>query len=131
MERIFVKREVKRYTIQLLGLMATYAVLLVLSIWLLEKIPTSGWRLPIAALPVVPLLFVVWSIIHFIRTMDEMQKTIHLEALTFSFLVTVVVALTYGFLENAGLPKIPLFYVPVLMCGLWGIGAGVFTRKYK
>lgn len=125
------KREAKRYTIQVISLMATYSVLLLLSIWLLKKIPTSGWRIPVAVLPVIPLLFVVWSVIHFVHTMDELQKSIHLEAVTFSFLVTAVVALTYGFLENAGLPQIPVLYVPVLMCCLWGIGAGIASRKYR
>ncbi len=125
------KREATRYTIQVFGLMAMYSVLLLLSLWLLKKIPTNGWRIPVAVLPVIPLLFVVWSVIHFIRTMDELQKSIHQEALTFSSLVTAVVTMTYGFLENAGLPQISVLYVPVLMCGLWGIGAGIASRKYR
>lgn len=125
------KREAMRYTVQVFGLMATYSVLLLLSMWLLKKIPPNGWRIPVAVLPVIPLLFVVWSVIHFIRTTDELQKSIHQEAVTFSSLVTAVVTMTYGFLENAGLPQISVLYVPVLMCCLWGIGAGIASRKYR
>ncbi len=125
------KQEVKRYAVRIFGFMAIYSILLFLSIWLLGRIPLSPWRIPVAVLPAIPLLFVVWSVIHFIRKMDELQKTIHLEAVTFSFLVTMVVAFTYGFLENAGLPPISVLYVPVCMCVLWGIGAGIASRRYR
>lgn len=122
---------VKRYTFEVIALMVTYTILLFLSIWVLQKIATSPWRIPVAVLPAVPLLFVVWSAIRFIRKMDELQKTIHLEAVTFSFLVTTVVTLTYGFLENAGLPHVSVLYVPIFMCVLWGVGAGIASWKYR
>lgn len=121
----------KRYTIQLLGLMATYTVLLFFSILELKRIPTSGLRVLVAVLPAVPLLLVVWAVIHFVRTLDELQKAIHQEAVTFALLATAALTLTYGFLENAGLPTISVVYVPVLMCFLWGIGTAVASRKYR
>lgn len=124
-------RAAKHYALQVLGLMAVYTVLLVLSIRLLEQFPGGPWRIPAAVLPAVPLLFVVWSAVRFVSKMDEMQKSVHTEAVTFSFLTTAVVALTYGFLENAGLPRVSVLYVPVLMCFLWGIGAGIAHRKYR
>jgi hypothetical protein len=125
------KQGAKRYTVQVIGLMAMYTIVLFVSMWLLPKIPLSPWRIPVALLPAVPLIFVVWSAIHFIRKMDELQKFIHLEAVTFSFLVTTVVTLTYGFLENAGLPQVSVLYVPILMCVLWGVGAGFASWKYR
>ncbi|MBX5436721.1 MAG: hypothetical protein IRZ33_05825 [Alicyclobacillaceae bacterium] len=125
------KGPVRRYVVQVISLMVMYAGLLLLSIWLLGKHPAVFWSYPIAMLPAIPLCLVVWSVIQFIRTMDELQRSIHLEAVTFSFLVTIVVSLTYGFMENAGLPRIPLMCVPVFMCFLWGIGAGLVSRRYR
>lgn len=125
------KRSAKIYTVQVTGLMAVYCVLLLLSVWLLGKFSDTPWRIPLAILPAIPLLFVVWAVIRFVRTVDEFQKSIHLEAMAFSFLSTVVITLTYGFLENAGLPHFPLVGVPVLMCCLWGVGAALSTVKYR
>ncbi|QSO52079.1 hypothetical protein JZ785_25570 [Alicyclobacillus curvatus] len=125
------KEGIRRYTLRVIGLMVMYTILLFVSIWVLPKISITPWRVPIAVLPAVPLLFVVWSAIQFIRTLDELQKTIHVEATTFSFLLTAVLTLTYGFLENAGLPQIPILYVPLVMCVLWGVGAGIASRKYR
>lgn len=125
------KEGIRRYTLRVIGLMVMYTILLFVSIWVLPKISITPWRVPIAVLPAVPLLFVVWSAIQFIRTLDELQKTIHVEAITFSFLLTAVLTLTYGFLENAGLPQIPILYVPLVMCVLWGVGAGIASRKYR
>ncbi|SFU54325.1 hypothetical protein [Alicyclobacillus macrosporangiidus] len=125
------KGSAKRYVIQVSVSMAVYIVSLLLSIWLLQTYPHGGWRLPIAVLPVLPLCVVVWAAIQFVSGLDELQRSIHLQAVTFSFLVTVVLTLTYGFLEQAGLPHIPVLYVPLLMCALWGIGAGVASRKYR
>lgn len=124
-------RAAKKYTIQVLGFMSAYCVLLLLSIWLLQTGVTGALRIPIAILPVIPLLFVVWSVITFVRTMDELQRSIHTEAVTLSFLLTAVITLTYAFLENAGLPKVSVLFVPVLMCFLWGIGASIAGRKYR
>jgi hypothetical protein len=121
----------KRYIIQVISLMTAYVVMLFLSIWLLGRVSSIGWRIPIAVLPVVPLLFVVWAVIQFVRSMDELQKAIHFEAVTFSFLMTAVVTLTYGFLENAGFQRISVMYVPVLMCILWGVGSGLASRRYR
>ena len=37
----------------------------------------------------------------------------------------------YGFLENAGLPKLSYVYVLPLMITLWGIGGAIATRRYR
>lgn len=63
--------------------------------------------------------------------MDELQRRIQLEAFAFSFGVTGIVTFSYGLLVNVGFPPISWVWIFPLMIALWGIGAGVATRRYQ
>ena len=67
-----------------------------------------------------------------IRRLDELQQRVQLEAFTFSFAGTGVLATGYGFLVNAGLPDIEwgVTLWPV-MVGLWAVGLTIAHRRYR
>lgn len=108
-----------------------YPLALVASIALLQRYPGSEWRVLFALLPVIPPLFGLLAFVRFLGQMDELQRRIQFEGISLSFGVTLFVAMTAGFLENAGLPRLSWIFVVPLMIGLWGIGTALATRRYR
>jgi hypothetical protein len=113
-----------------LGILA-YLMVLVGSITVVQANPTAGWRYYVVVLPVIPAALVVWMFLRALARLDEMQKRIHLQAFGFSLGGTALVTFGYGFLEGAGLPHLNWTYVLPLMAVLWGVGAAIFSYRYK
>lgn len=112
--------------------MGFYVVLLIASISVLTKfeLPKVA-QIVVALIPVIPTVFVVIAVIRALRDSDELQQRIQLQAVTFSAIVTGLITFSYGFLENIGFPHFPTLFVFPLLIMLWGIGAGIFSRKYQ
>jgi hypothetical protein len=58
-------------------------------------------RLVIAIVPVLPFLLALIGAIRGIRSMDELHRRVHLEALVFAFPLTLLFIMTLGLLELA------------------------------
>ncbi|MGH9647789.1 MAG: hypothetical protein ACRD4E_13340 [Bryobacteraceae bacterium] len=121
----------KRYLLEFGGSMAGYTVLVPVSIWLLRRFLAVPWRYPIAMLPVIPAAFAMWAVIRGFRNLDELQRRIHFEAVVFSFLATCLPTLTWGFLQDAGLPQIDVLWVAPLLIVLWGLGLCIAHGRYQ
>jgi hypothetical protein len=68
----------------------------------LEALPAeSGWRVPIALLPIPIFAVVLWNVARLIRSLDELQRRIHLEALAVAFPLTVMLLMVLGLLQLA------------------------------
>ena len=112
--------------------MAAYVVVLPICILLIIASPHSAWwRIPLALVPVIPILFAMRAFMRFFSYMDELQRRIQLEAFAFSFGVTGIVTFSYGLLTYVGFPAISWVWIFPLMVALWGIGQGVATRRYR
>jgi len=67
-----------------------------------------------------------------IRSLDEMQQRVQLEALAIAFAGTGVLSSTYGFLEGAGLPRIEWgVWIWPGMVALWVVGMLVARSRYR
>jgi hypothetical protein len=121
----------KRYLKEFLPAMGAYAITVMVSVWLLKHHVYPPLRIPFAMLPMIPSLFAMWAAIRYFRGLDELQRRIQFEGLAFSFLATCVIALTWGFLQNAGLPHADVIWVTPLLIGLWGVGACIAKRRYQ
>jgi hypothetical protein len=122
----------KAYIIEFgLAMIVAYPVVLILSVMLLQRYPESIWRVPLALAPVIPPLFGMRAFLRFLGRMDELERRIQLEAIGFAFGVTLVVVMTAGFLENAGVPRVSGIWIGPLMIALWGIGAALASRRYR
>jgi hypothetical protein len=113
-----------------LGILA-YLMVLVGSVTVVQANPTADWRYYVAVLPVFPAALVIWMFVRALARLDEMQKRIQLQAFGFSLGATGLVTFGYGFLEGAGLPHLSWTYVLPLMAVLWGVGAAIFTWRYR
>lgn len=121
----------KRYLREFLPAMVAYAVMVIASVWLLKHQVYPQLKIVFALLPVIPALFAMWAAIRYFRGLDELQRRIQFEGLAFSFLATCVLALTWGFLQNAGLPHADVIWVAPVLVGLWGVGACVAKLRYQ
>lgn len=121
----------KRYLKEFGGSMAAYTLMVPASVWLLKNHDHSPLRFVFAVLPVIPSAFAMWAAIRFFRGLDELQRRIQFEGVAFAFLGTCLISLTWGFLQNAGLPRADVIWVPPLLIMLWGLGLGVASRRYQ
>lgn len=115
---------------QLFASLATYIALLVLSLIAANLFPE--YRLPIILIPLIPGFLIVLSMLAAIRSMDEMQRRIQLEALGFAFAGMFMLLLTETLLagvlgpQQAQGPGAYIFY----MAMMWAVGLLAARRKY-
>ena len=122
----------KRYFKEFGISMGFYIVLLIGSITVLTNFELlKAAQIAITLIPVIPTIFVIVAVMRALRNSDELQQKIQLQAVTFSAIVTGLITFTYGFLENVGFPHLPSLFIFPLMLALWGIGVGIFARKYQ
>jgi len=126
-------REVQKRYFKEFGIsMGLYVVLLIASISILTNVELPKVaQIVIALIPVIPTIFILIAVMRALRDSDELQQKIQLQAVTFSAIVTGLITFSYGFLENVGFPHFPTLFVFPLLFALWGIGAGIFSRKYR
>lgn len=63
----------------------------------------SPWRFLWALLPVIPAAWIVRTVLRHVGRVDEYQKLLLLESVAVGFAVTMLAAITLGFLAIAGL----------------------------
>ena len=121
----------KAFVREFLGAMIAYAVVVLVSVFLLNHGPSEAWwRIPLALTPIIPIFFAVWAFLRYFHRIDELQQRIQLEAFALSFGVTCVVTFGYGLLEYIGFPALNWTWVPTFMMAFWGIGTIVASRWY-
>jgi hypothetical protein len=126
-----VNRQEKMYVRNSFVTAVAYVVLVFVSIELLKRMPDTPWQLLIAALPMLPLIFGLRSFLNHLSSMDELQQRIQLQAIGFAAGATGMLTLTYGLLENAGLPRLSMIWVFPLLCLLWSGASILLARRYQ
>ena len=84
-----------------------------------------------AIAPVVPIAFIVLTSVRRVRHMDELAQRKYLEAGAFAYPAMIVLSITYGFLQNVGLPPVNWMYVGVSMFLLFGLGQMLAWFRYR
>jgi hypothetical protein len=79
----------------------------------------------------VPAIYGLIAFVRFMGALDELQRSIQLEAIAFGFGGTAVLTFGYGFLQGVGFPTLNWTFIFPLMIGLWGIGVAVAGRRYR
>lgn len=120
-----------RYTVTMLISLALYALALVVSLTWLKAGVEGPWKYVIALLPVLPALGVPFAVVRYCQAIDELQRRILLESLSFAFVAAAIATFTYGFLQNAGLPDVSWVWVWPVMGMCWIVGGLVARRRYR
>ncbi|HEV3154389.1 MAG TPA: hypothetical protein VGZ02_11340 [Candidatus Baltobacteraceae bacterium] len=93
---------------------------------------TSGaLRIALAMTPLIPIAVLFISAVVMIRSVDELERQIHIEALAISAGLTALLALTYGLLEVAGFPHPSAWITYCVLMFTWGITVPFVSRRYK
>lgn len=81
-------------------------------------------------LPVLPLVYTAATIIRAVASLDEMQRKIVTEALSFSGLATGFTCFSYLFVRDMGAPEFRGEWAFYLMWIYYGIGYFLSSRRY-
>lgn len=115
----------------LVGLIA-YFLFLGIGAGLLLKYPMGDiLRTLVIISPVIPVAFVLRSVMQLLQHTDELQQRIQLLAIGFSAAATSLLTFAYGLLENLGYPSLHSALILPLMAVLWMIGMLYFKWRYK
>jgi hypothetical protein len=108
-------------------------VLLAIAIWTLHSQAVSGTpRYLIALLPSIPLAGVIALVAQAISTeTDEFQRAIWAEAVLWGTGATMVATTVWGFLEMAGAPHVPLYWVFPFLTGATLVAIVALRRRYQ
>ncbi|MEZ5278404.1 MAG: hypothetical protein R3F07_18625 [Opitutaceae bacterium] len=120
----------KRYRRQMLTWAITYCLVTFASVYTLKNagIENLGLRTLIALLPMLPVVWVGIIILRFIRSLDELQQKIQLEAVVFAAVTTGLLTGAYGFLEGVGYPELDTVWILPMLMVLW-VGGQVLARR--
>ena len=115
----------------LVGLVA-YFFFLAKGAWLLLDIPIgSAMGILIAISPVIPVAFVLRSVMQLLQHTDELQQRIQLFAIGFSATTTALLTFAYGLLEWNGYPSLPAALILPLMVVLWIVSMLYFKWRFR
>jgi hypothetical protein len=118
-----------KYTLRMIVGFTGYALgLVALNYFYTEHLPHRYW---LVLLPVLPLIYMVDTIIRHASELDEMWRKIVTEAMAFSGLATGFTCFTYLFLRDMGAPEFRGEWAFYLMWAYYGVGAIFSWRRYK
>jgi hypothetical protein len=90
--------------------------------------PRNPW---LAAVPIVALLAAMVLAMRSVRGMDELERSIHTEAMAFGFLVSLLLICSAGFLALAGLVTLSLDWIAPAMVLSWVVGLLLAIMRYR
>ncbi|MEK6372683.1 MAG: hypothetical protein AABO58_08300 [Acidobacteriota bacterium] len=99
--------------------------------WFVENHPDSRWRVVAAAAPVAASGIFAAAAMLSARGMDERDLRVHLEALAFGFLASLVFVTTYSFLWLADVVPMQFELLSIPMVIFWVVGLGVALWRYR
>jgi NADH:ubiquinone oxidoreductase subunit 6 (subunit J) len=117
------------------GSLIVWGICYIGALILLRKFQLEGWvRVAVALLPIPPFVLFLAMVLKEIRSLDELWRRIHLEALAIAFPLAVLLLMILGLMELAtGLSPDDWSYrhVWVFMPIFYVIGVLVSIRRYK
>lgn len=93
--------------------------------------PESNWRYLLALLPALPGIWLALGIVRLSQRLDELERKNLQDGITFSFAGTLLLTLSLGFLNLAGLPAINPTWIGLFMLILWLVGKLWSGRTYR
>lgn len=109
----------RKYMRELYGSIAIYIALLIPSVTYGPAMDAGIVKTAVLVCPIIGMFSMIWAMARQVGRMDEYQRSAMLETCAIAAAVTAGVAFTYGFLENAGYPRLSMFTVWGLMGSSW------------
>lgn len=110
--------------------MLAFGVTLPLAIYMAKLTEIGALRWFVFALPIVATGVIAWSVIQYVAALDEMQRRIQTEGLAYGFVLTLLLTVGVGVMENRMAMTIPWWIrFPFMVCA-WQFGVLVARKKY-
>lgn len=109
----------RTYLRELFGSIAIYAGLLVPSLYYGQDLSQGPLRTAVLVSPMAGFTLVIWAIARHVGRIDEYQRSVTLQTFSIAAALTAGATFTYGFLENAGYPRLSMFWVWGVMGCAW------------
>jgi hypothetical protein len=93
--------------------------------------PQAPYKYLLILLPILPLIFVCFTIVRAVLEMDEMKRKIATESMAFTGLATGFTCFSYLFLRDMGAPEFRPEWAFYIMWIYYFIGAFFSWRRYK
>ena len=116
---------------EMAGALVLYTIMLVLALTIGRRIPPGPLQTAVYVSPMLAFLLAVRATVRQIRRSDEFMRKMVVEHIAISAAVTAGWTFTYGFLENAGCPKLSMFTVWPVMGAVWAILAVVENVRHR
>jgi hypothetical protein len=111
--------------------MIAYIIILLSSIQLLKTHSYApAVRTLIAVTPALPMFAVVYAVVRYMQSVDELIRQIHLEALAISAGITAALSITYTFLEGVGFPHSQAWWTFASIDIFWAASVPFVKRRY-
>jgi hypothetical protein len=110
-----------RYLAEMSAAFLLYAAVLTISLEVGPPMPKGILKTLVLVCPTLAFLLIVWAVVRQFRRMDEYVRLILLENIAMAFGVTAGWVVTYGFMENAGYPRLSMFSVWMVMMSAWAV----------
>ena len=111
----------RKYYWELGGALLLYLVVLIATLHFGAGVSSGALQTAVYMSPMAPCLVAIWAIVRQVRRSDEYIRKSTLEDIAVAAAITAGWTLTYGFLENAGLPRLSMFWVWGVMGVAWGM----------
>ena len=125
------KHEAKntRYLVELMSALLVYTLVLVLAIRFAPGMKDRALQAVLMVSPALPIGLAIWAIARHLARVDEYVRQTTLENIAVAAAFTAGASLTYGFMENAGMPKLSMFVVWPVMGAAWATLA--IVREFR
>ena len=115
----------RSYSREMTGALLAYAVLLVAALTFGRPMADGPLRTAVLLTPMAGFALMIWAMARHLRRIDEYLRQSMLESVAIAAAITAGLTFTYGFLENAGYPRLSMFAVWPLMAMAWGLTNGL------
>jgi hypothetical protein len=121
----------KRYLREFLPAMTLFGVTVFLSNKLLASASSAQLRACYALLPAIPAVFVILAMVRRIRTLDELQRRIELEAALIASLLVGMASFMAGFLVEAHVIQVSIIAVFPTMIAVYTLAQTWTAWRYR
>ena len=113
---MYEKRIKNTYIREMMISVLLYSALLVLAITVGRPLEAGLPRTLLLVSPMIGFGLMLWAIARHIGRVDEYIRRLILESVSLGAGITAGLTFTYGFLENAGFPRLSMFSVWIVLC---------------
>ncbi len=107
-----------------------YCILVFVTVFLVQYMQ-SPWRYLVAFLPTIPTIFAMHYFMNWMRASDELVRLQALEAVAFGAMVSMVIFITWSFLEAAGAPVMRAPIATAVIMSGFALGTLVPGLRYQ